>query len=832
MLDIFCRDRNNSRAVVKVYNLPIYFYINESERMESEDAKSVVNQNYGYFSLYGVPLRKVRVRKISDMRRLGKLYSGYESDVKWDKKMLWDLKITDMFLEENGRVYSLDPRFNALNDVELIATEDNVSSSTIVASQDTKDRVSKAMDELESINNIKNKDSIEPFAVRSCVFDIEVIVKSKKDLMTKEGEIVCVCLHDSYTGVVSSFRNEGSERKLLLDVLDYFRNHEFDIISGWNVKFDMGWIIERAELYDIDLTLYFSGGQTMISKYTDNSGRYAEKFYIGGRELVDAMSLYIKKTATTEKLSSYSLKAVNLVEGGEDYEDFGARVKEMWAKDPDTVVKYCEKDVLATVNIVNKKDLFGGALTICKFYGCSFGETMTNSLVIESMMFLLKKNRVLPNIRRDLEKAEIVGAKVLKSAYGLHSGVGILDAASLYPSIIQGLNISPECIRSSAEFDSGEFKDKIIDVPVNDKKIFMLKKEHKLGLVTETIMEMRKLRETIRSKRMQCVRDNDLAGVKLANNEEKVAKGVLASVYGVMGFSGFRLFNEDCANMITAVARGMIKTIVDDFKDPKCEVIYGDTDSVFIKMPNAEYGFEVKDAVNELTLNYVKKFGVDEKVIDMNYEKYFRWIMFNKKASPKLKSKIYKKDMGTAKKKYIGFISHVQDGARSLKEVNDLYYRGFELRRSDSAKVLKVVMKEFFQLMMDGDYMKSIKYLKSIKDEFSGYDKDYIAMPRSVNVEDANDPWANGKRYSEKYLKFEFDEDTMPKLLYVNENAGFPNTDVICYQDKHVIPDGFKIDYNMMYEKLIKKKFEPIVESLGLFWDTSIDNQGVLDKWL
>jgi len=298
-----------------------------------------------------------------------------------------------------------------------------------------------------------------------------------------------------------------------------------------------------------------------------------------------------------------------------------------------------------------------------------------------------------------------------------------------------------------------------------------------------------------------------------------------------MGFSEFRLFNSDCANMITAVARGMIQELLDKMDISGCEIIYGDTDSVFVKLPNVETGWDVVDQMNEINYEYIKRLGVDERVIQMNYEKFFRWIMFNKRASPKLKSKLYKKDKGAAKKKYIGFISHVESGPREMKEVNDMYYKGFELRRSDSAPVLKTVMRKFFELMVDGDYQKSIAYLREVKKEFHTYGKDFIAMPRSVNVEDANDPWANGMRYSKEHLFLEFADDTMPRLLYVKPNYKLAKTDVICYQPGHIIPSSFEIDYDVMYDKLIKKKFEPIIESLGLFWDTAINNQSTLEAW-
>ena len=831
VLDIYCRDQDNARHTVKVAGLPIYFYLPDDEVIDQEDMKGVVlRETHGYSSLYGKPLKKVFVKKISDARRLGNEYHGYESDMRWDKKCLLDLRITDMFVECDGKVCTLDTRFNALKDVDLVSSGSSLVSSTVIASQEEKDLVAECVNRLEELSTHQPSVGDVSFQVRACTFDIEVIVSNKEQLRSREGEIVCVCLHDSYTDEIIEFRLKTTERAMLLEVLGYFRAYDFDLITGWNVEFDMGWLISKAEEFDIDLSVYFKGGQTKITKYTDHEGKFKEYFYIGGRTLIDSMSLYKKKTMTTEKLASYSLKAVNLAEGFEEYEDFGARVVEMWRKDPDTVVKYCSKDVRATVNIGLKKDLLGGALTICKFYGCQFSETSTNSLVIESMMFLLKRNRVLPNVVRGREKADIVGGKVLKSTYGLHKGVGILDASSLYPSIIQGLNVSPECLVEGKDLSVG-VSGKCVTVDFNEIKVHMLRKEYKIGLMTEVIMEMRKLREVIRSKRMQCKREGDDVGYALADNEEKVAKGVLASVYGVMGFSGFRLFNADCANMITAVARGMVNEILEKLDLPEAEIIYGDTDSLFVSMPNANYGFKVMEKMNEITYDYVKRLGVDEQVILMNYEKYFRWVMFNKLAAPKLKSKIYKKDKGTAKKKYIGFISHVQVGPNEMKEVNDMYFKGFELRRSDASKVLKTVMKKFFELMADGDYMKSIKYLKEIKNEFPLYGKDYIAMPRSVNVEDANDPWANGMRYSKEHLGFEFDVNTMPKLLYVKPNYVLPKTDVVCYQDGHDIPSSFKIDYDVMYDKLIKAKFEPIVESLGLFWDTSINNQSTLEEW-
>jgi len=217
ILDIFCRDEDNARHTIKLSGLPIYFYVNEDEEFEQEDMKSVIKITHGFKSLYGKSLKKVFVRKISEARRLGKVYSGLESDLKWDKKCLLDLKLTDMFVEDHGKVYTLDSRFNALQDSKLEGGD-----TIICASDAEKNLVTMALDNLTAYHASSPTIGKVPFEVRHCNFDIEVIVNNKEQLRTKEGKIMCVVLYDSYTSEYTAFRNEGSERQMLNKVFEYF----------------------------------------------------------------------------------------------------------------------------------------------------------------------------------------------------------------------------------------------------------------------------------------------------------------------------------------------------------------------------------------------------------------------------------------------------------------------------------------------------------------------------------------------------------------------------------------------------------------------------------
>ena len=833
VLDIFCRDFDNRRQVVKVFGLPCYFYVDVETHIEEEDMKEVLSEASGYTSLFGQQLKKITVKKISTIKKMGQAYKGLESDVKWDKKALLDLQITDKFVGENGKAYTLDPRFNAINEVETdIVTPDGVSVSTTVQSYGAKEIVNRAMDEEVLTQSNKPTFGHEPYEIRHAVVDIEVIVSNKEGLRTYEGDIVCVVIWDSYTDEYYKFKvnkemhGVNAEKAMLKEVAEKFKELDVDIISGWNVQFDMLWLINKWIDYSIDLSVYFPGGETWITKYTDQAGKFHEKIYLGGRMIVDGMELYKKKTMTTEKLNSYSLKSVAVVEGFPEWEDLGRKVKELWDTESDKIVEYCRIDVERTMQIIVKKQLLIGAHTTCKFFGCGFDETNTNSRVIESMMFLLRNGRILPNLVRGRDKAEVKGAVVLDNTAGMHHNVGIFDAASLYPSIIMGLNISPECVVKEDDFRDS------YTVKAGENTHHFLKQEIKMGLMTEVIAEMRKLREQIRSNRQAATARGDTDAFELYNNEEKVAKGVLASVYGVMGFKDFRLFNEDCANAITAVGRGMIDKIKNTLNTGEFSVIYGDTDSVFIKTQGLDSGIKAQKMINDIMPAYLETFGVKDPVIAINFEKLFKWMLFIKRVTPKRKGKFWKKDTGAAKKTYIGFISHKEGANGEMKAVSELYYRGIALRRSDSAIVLKDTMKRFFTLMEDGTFLRSIELLKDVHKTFKNYDKKFLAMPRSVNEEDANNPWANGMRYAKANLGFEFNDDELPKLLYVKNQYKYPKTNVICYQDGHTIPPEFEVDYDIMFNKLIRAKFEPIVESLGLAWDIQIGNQSSLDQWV
>ena len=800
VLQIFARDQNLVKKCIEVEQMPMYFYMKEFDDIEENDMREVIQVFNGHESLYNKPLQKVTVKHLKSIGAMGRKYHGYESDVKWDKHCMWDLKVNDKFYIYRNKIKTMDNRFQDEHNIPGVAHDTMIDSHEDIQQE-----------------NMVDVD----IPLRICCFDIEVITEKKEDLNTFNGEIVCAVFWDSYTNRYDQIYSEGNEKNLIITMLEYLKDMNPDIITGWNVNFDVNWMMKRAEALEIDINDYVKEGKSFIKEYTTKMGKFVREPVIAGKVILDGKDLYIKKTKTTEKLASYSLKPVAIVEGFPEWEDLGNNMKYEWNNNKFKVLEYCRLDVERTWGIISKNKLIFGADVISRISGCNLDEALWNSKIIDSMLFLYKGDKVLPNINYARDNKEVKGAEVLDAIVGLHNNVGIFDGASLYPSIISGLNISSETLVTDLN-DIEKYPDRLICIPVGDRKFYFWKKKYRNGLLPIVVTELRKLREEVRINRALATKTGNTEAFKTLNDEEKVLKGLLASVYGVMGFTSFRLYNEDCANAITGVARNLIYEMQKYIEGPNCRIIYGDTDSVFIKMTSVDDGFIVKEKINEVFFNYTKSLGADDNIITVNYEKFFKWVLFIKKGG---------NTEDAAKKKYIGYIGAVQSGENEMKEVSELYYKGFELRRSDTAKALKHIMKEFFRLMESGDWQASIDYLKKEKKEFTKWGIRDLAIPRSINKEDANNPHARGMKYAKEVLGFEFNPDELPKLIHVDYQGSYPVTKEICFNDNHVIPDAFKPDYSKMFDKLFKIKFEPILEALNLNWEISLENQQTMEQW-
>jgi DNA polymerase alpha subunit A len=183
--------------------------------------------------------------------------------------------------------------------------------------------------------------------------------------------------------------------------------------------------------------------------------------------------------------------------------------------------------------------------------------------------------------------AQYAGGLVLDPTPGLYTNITLcLDFNSLYPSLIREYNL---CFTTLALTE----KD-VPSLPAADAEPGVL------PAVMERLFEMR--REV--KKAMQ--KEKDLNLKALYNIRQKALKLVANSMYGTLGFTASRYHAQGIAALITQKGREALQDTVHHTREVmKYDVIYGDTDSIFVNTNCAELaaamkvGQEIKQAVNK-----------------------------------------------------------------------------------------------------------------------------------------------------------------------------------------------------------------------------------------
>lgn len=188
------------------------------------------------------------------------------------------------------------------------------------------------------------------------------------------------------------------------------------------------------------------------------------------------------------------------------------------------------------------------------------------------------------------------GAIVLEPVSGTHFDVLVLDFASLYPSIFKVYNLGYSTINCPHE----ECKSNTI----GELPHWICKK--KRALESLLIGSLRDLRVFWYKKK---AKDKSL-DKKLKtwySVAEQSIKVIMNASYGVFGSEKFMFYCPPLAEEVTAIARHIISKTIEQAQSLGMKVLYGDTDSIFVKKPP-------KEKLEELINWTQEKFGIEFEV--------------------------------------------------------------------------------------------------------------------------------------------------------------------------------------------------------------------------
>ncbi len=319
--------------------------------------------------------------------------------------------------------------------------------------------------------------------------------------------------------------------------------------------------------------------------------------------------------AFSQKYTSFSLNAVSKALLGKEKIDYGLEFDELTLYQ---TANYCYNDALLTYELTSfNNDLLMNLLVIIARIGRMPVDDIARMGVSQWIRSLLyyehrKDNYLIPK-RAELEqKSEGVmsdavikdkkyrGGLVVEPKEGIHFDVVVMDFASLYPSIIKVRNLSYETVRCPHE----ECKKNTIP---GTNHWSCTKKNGITSLIIGSLRDLRVNYYKSLSKK-ETITEQQRQQYTVVSQALKV---ILNASYGVMGAEIFPLYFLPAAESTTAIGRFTILETIKKCEGTGIEVLYGDTDSLFIKNPTAEQ-------INAVIEQAKKDHGVDLE-IDKTY---------------------------------------------------------------------------------------------------------------------------------------------------------------------------------------------------------------------
>jgi len=198
------------------------------------------------------------------------------------------------------------------------------------------------------------------------------------------------------------------------------------------------------------------------------------------------------------------------------------------------------------------------------------------------------------------------GAIVVEPVPGVHFNVAVMDFPSLYPSIIKVYNLGYQSILCSHE----ECRtNKVPDTP----HWVCTKRKALESLLIGSLRDLRVKWYKPRAK------DKSL-GTELRswyNVIQSALKVILNASYGVFGAETFDLYCPPVAEATASIGRDSITRIIKEAENLGIQVIYGDTDSIFLKNPS------------ESQINALAKWSEKELHMELDVDKVYRYAVFS-----------------------------------------------------------------------------------------------------------------------------------------------------------------------------------------------------------
>lgn len=590
-------------------------------------------------------------------------------------------------------------------------------------------------------------------------------------------------MDENFEGLLEDveIRYFDSEKELIKSVFEVLWNYPF-VVTFNGDDFDLRYLAHRAEKFgfqrgDIPIEV---GKRVCTLKYGVHIDLY--KFFFNRSIQVYAFSnRYRDVTLSDVGKALVDMEKITLEKG----------ISELTYAE---LAKYCFRDVEITYKLVNFEDelVFKLILVLSRISSMPMEDVSRQGVSRWIRNFMHREHRrrkmLIPNPEdilaikgKTATKAVIKGKKykgaiVVEPVPGVHFNVVVMDFPSLYPSIIKIWNLGYQTVLCPHQ----ECRSNLVP----DTPHWVCRKKRALeSLLIGSLRDLRvywyKPRSKIRSLPTEL------------KNWYKIIQGALKVIlnasYGVFGAETFDLYCPPVAEATAAIGRHSITHIIKKAEELGIQVLYGDTDSIFLKNPSEEQ------------IRALEKWAEQELKMSLDLDKIYRYVV-----------------LSSRKKNYLGVL---EDGSVDVKGL------------TGKKRHMPPFIKKAFEKLKD-----RLSRVKNPAD-FEAAKKDIIQMIRECYLRLKRREWENLHELAfnvvlgeapEKYTKTTPQHVKAARMLKergIELRAGDLISFVKVINEPYVKPVELASNHEIDVDKYIAylhSTFDQVLDALGLDFDEII----------
>jgi len=435
-----------------------------------------------------------------------------------------------------------------------------------------------------------------------------------------------------------------------------------DILVGWNViEFDLKYLASLCKSLNINFALGRGGEKAEILAPRSRNFPYVAR--VPGRVVLDGIATL--KSATF-RFESFALNNVaheflgrrKKIDHGKDPVE---EITRMAREDPDALAEYNLEDCRLVLDIFEKARLVEFAVERQRLTGLQM-DRQGGSVAAFDQLYLPRLHRagyVAPSLGSSDFQESSPGGYVMESKPGFYRNVLVLDFKSLYPSIIRTFLVDPLGLALGDTQGVEGFEG-----------AWFARNGH---ILPEMIRKMWSARDEAKREKNAAM--------------SQAIKIIMNSFYGVLGTPGCRFFDQRLVSSITLRGHDIIQKSRAYLEKAGFDVIYGDTDSLFVLLdqgledaPCRKIGKELAQSLTDYFRELLRRTMQIESHLELEFETHFqRFLMPTIRGS----------DVGS-KKRYAGSIVG-KDGSTSI------VFKGLEAVRTDWTPLARNFQRELYR---------------------------------------------------------------------------------------------------------------------------------------